>query len=98
VLKFLADENINLSAANVLKEAVDIVSTKDIAMLGKPDNEILASATKERRIIRTRDKDFLRLVKKRKHYGIIFLTKELSVGLLIAELKQVNDVFELRIA
>ena len=91
-LKFLVDEHIYLSVVKALKIIkIDIVSLKDLGLLGIKDEEILKFANKEERIIVTSDRDFLVFNSRgEKHKGIIFLTKRLGIGDLIKELQDIE--------
>ncbi len=75
-MKFLADENIPIKVCNRLRqeENVDIISILEIAK-GAKDEEVISLAKSDNRIILTFDKDFGKLVfkKRTKVRGVIIL-------------------------
>ncbi|KXA96165.1 hypothetical protein AKJ39_04970 [candidate division MSBL1 archaeon SCGC-AAA259J03] len=92
--KFLADENVNLTAVTALEEEVDIVSVQAVGMRGEDDRELIKYARENNRTIVTKDADFLREDRKgTSHAGIIFLSEELQVGELIREVKKISLLY-----
>lgn len=92
--KFLADENVNLTAVTALREKVDIVSVQAVGMRGENDKELIKYARENNRTILTKDADFLREDKKgTSHTGIIFISEELRVGELIREVKKISLLY-----
>lgn len=88
-LKFFSDEHIDLPAVKSLQErGIDIVSVQELGLRGRPDEELIKLASKQRRCIITRDKDFLRLAKSTDHKGIFFLTRQLDTGDIIREVEK----------
>ena len=89
MLKFYTDENVHVSVAKALKErGVDIITARDAGMLHKNDEAQLAFAEKQKRVLVTHDQDFLSL--KANHYGIMFFTKQISVGQYVEEIELVH--------
>ena len=74
-MKFLTDENINFRIVKVLREAgYDVKDVKE-EMKSSKDIEVLNFAIKEKRVLITYDKDFMKhpAFTNIKHAGIIFL-------------------------
>ncbi|MEG4320764.1 MULTISPECIES: DUF5615 family PIN-like protein [unclassified Microcoleus] len=61
-IKFHLDENITLAIANGLRRrGIDITTTPEQGMIGQSDEQQLAFALSQERVIFTQDTDFLRL-------------------------------------
>lgn len=74
-MKFLADECCDLSMVNRLREEGHDIDYIQQTEPGISDNEVLANALREKRVLITEDKDFGELVYrfKKPAYGIILL-------------------------
>ena len=94
-MKFLADEHIEFSVTAGLRHlGIDIIAV-DEAKRGLGDEDILKFAKADKRVVVTRDSDFLRLhAKGIEHEGILFITVFLGIGNLIREIERVNLLFE----
>jgi len=58
-IKFYTDENVPTAVVKGLqRRGVDVLSTQEAGMLGAPDEEHLALATSQGRVIFTQDDDF----------------------------------------
>lgn len=79
-LRYYTDENINPNLNNVLTEkGLDVLSCQSAGMLGTSDIEQLLFVTKEKRLIITRDDDFLKWHRKgAKHMGIIYIHPKMT--------------------
>jgi predicted nuclease of predicted toxin-antitoxin system len=65
---------------------VDAVSAHEVGRAGRsaPDREQLAFATGERRVLVTRDRDFIALAAQTgQHSGVILLQRPLSIGEIV---------------
>ena len=95
-MKFLADEHIELSVVDGLKElGIDILSVDEIGKRSYSDIDILDFAKDNGRVVVTRDSDFLRLHAQHiEHAGIIYVRKFLDVGVIIKETEKVSILFE----
>lgn len=74
-IRLLLDENASDHAlTNLLcKAGHDTVWLQELALFGTADENILFIARKEKRVLYTRDRDFLKIIKEVKtHSGIIF--------------------------
>ena len=72
-MRFLLDENVDLRLLTSFKSDQDITSIVKIHTNGLSDEEVLAIAVQEKRILITNDKDFGELVVRRRlpHCGIL---------------------------
>ncbi len=95
-MKFLADEHVDVQAVEALKQInIDIVSVQELGMRGQSDEKLLSYAHENKRIIVTRDTDFLRLhAKGREHAGIVFITNPLSIANIVREIEKISLLLE----
>ncbi|MEL7141190.1 MAG: DUF5615 family PIN-like protein [Cyanobacteria bacterium J06643_4] len=88
-IKFHTDENVgNLIAKGLIRKGVDITTTPEVNLIGASDEDQLAFARSQNRVIFTQDKDFLRLnQRKEPHTGIVYCAKEsCSIGEVVEAL------------
>ena len=73
-IRFHLDENISQAIANGLRRrGIDVTTTPQESLIGKSDEEQLAFAVSQKRVIFTQDTDFLRLHQQSvSHYGIVY--------------------------
>ncbi len=81
-VKFYTDEHIAKAVVKGLRvRGVDVIGCTEAKMLGATDEEQLAYARQEGRVIVTYDNDFLKLhANGASHAGIAFATNPLSIG------------------
>ncbi len=93
--RFLADEHIELAAVEGLRRAgIDAVSLTEIPLRGAEDRDVLQWAAKQRRLLVTRDRDFLALAAKGvPHQGIVFLTSRVEIGILIRDILRITGEY-----
>lgn len=92
--KFYADENIPLTACNSLKIIkIDILTTFEANMQSRSDSEQLRFASLGGRAVITHDTDFLRIKESISHNGILFITRQLSIGELVREIEHIALAF-----
>jgi predicted nuclease of predicted toxin-antitoxin system len=74
VLRFHLDESFPLAVADgLIRRGFDVTTSNQAGLLGATDDEQLAFALREMRVLLTRDRDFLRLnALGREHAGILF--------------------------
>lgn len=75
-MKFLADENIAKSTLSQLRNmGYDVIHVLEAGLVGYPDEDVMALAKSEQRVIVTHDKDFGDLLRfaPKEHYGAIVL-------------------------
>jgi hypothetical protein len=88
-IRFHLDESMpNAVADGLRRRGVDITTSSDAGLLSASDEEHLDFGRRERRIVVTRDDDFLRLnAQGLDHAGIIYWTeRQRTVGQLIGTL------------
>jgi hypothetical protein len=74
---------------------VDVLTKKDVGLLGATDEEHLAFANSQNRVIFTQDDDFLRLhTSGFDHAGIVYAPQHSSVGEVIRGLMLIVQVLE----
>jgi hypothetical protein len=96
-IKFHLDENISLAIANGLRRrGIDVTTTPEEILIGKLDEEQLAFAISQKRVIFTQDNDFLRLHQQSVyHYGIAYChQKSKSIGEIVQGLVLIWQVLE----
>ncbi|ELS31398.1 MULTISPECIES: DUF5615 family PIN-like protein [Pseudanabaena] len=94
-IKFHLDENISQAIANGLRRrGIDVTTTPEQKLIGKLDEEQLAFAVSQKRVIFTQDTDFLRLHHEgTSHYGIAYCQqKSKSVGEIVQGLMLIWQV------
>ena len=94
-IRFHLDENVNNAIAKGLRQKnIDITTTDEADLMGVSDEEQLAHALKQNRVIFTHDADFLRLHNKGvQHAGIVYCSqkklKTISAGEIVSFLELV---------
>lgn len=99
-LRFYADEHVPQAVANGLRQrGVEVLTVAEADLLGASDEEHLAFARQEGRVLYTQDADFLRLhASGAQHAGIVYAPQQTSVGdairglLLVAEMLGADDM------
>jgi uncharacterized protein with PIN domain len=92
-MRFHLDEHLaHAIAAGVRRRGID-VTTADADLLSAPDEDHLAFAKRERRVIVTQDTDFLRhAASDPMHFGIVFHPQgKRSLGAIIRHLALMHD-------
>jgi predicted nuclease of predicted toxin-antitoxin system len=85
-IKFHLDENISNAIANGLRiRGIDVTTTSEVGLISASDQEQVAFALMEQRVIFTQDDDFLKLHQAGVyHYGITYCRqKSRTVGEII---------------
>lgn len=99
-LKFYTDEHsANAIAEGLRRRGVDALTTVEAGRLGASDEEQLAFAAQQERVLFTQDDDFLRLhAAGVEHAGIAYTRQGASLGdiirglMLVYEVLDVNDL------
>ena len=88
MIRYHLDENIpNAVAIGLRNRERDVTTSSESGLNGKSDREQLDFATRNQRVIVTRDQDMLRLsADGTKHSGIVFWTEKRSLGQLVKDL------------
>jgi predicted nuclease of predicted toxin-antitoxin system len=88
-IKFHLDESVSKAIANGLRvRGIDVTFAPEEGLIGATDEQQLAYALSEKRVIFTFDDDFLRLASLGiEHYGIIYARQQRqSIGKIISDL------------
>ena len=95
-LKFYTDEHsANAIAEGLRRRGVDALTTYEAGMLGASDEEQLAFAAQQERVLFTQDDDFLRLhAAGVDHAGIAYTRQDASLGDIIRGLMLVYEVLD----
>jgi len=94
-IKFYFDEHVPQAVADGLRRrGVDVLVVQDTGRRGAPDDEQLAFASQQGRVMVTMDSDYLILAAQgATHAGIAYVKPGTrSVGQLIQKLKLIHDV------
>ena len=94
--KFYMDEHVPTAVATGLRlRGVDVLTTREAGMFGASDEEQLALATSQGRIIFTQDADFLRLhTRGINHSGIAYARQQTPIGEIIRRLMLIYQVLD----
>ncbi|MFQ5707011.1 MAG: DUF5615 family PIN-like protein [bacterium] len=97
-LRFYTDEHVaNAVVKGLRRRGVDVLTTKDAGLLGASDEEHLAFAKQEERVIFTQDEDFLRLhAEGFEHSGIVYAHQGNQIGDIVRGLMLIYRVLELK--
>ncbi len=93
-IKFYMDEHVPRAVTEGLRRrGVDVLTAQEADMREADDEQHLALALRERRVIFTQDADFLRLhAAGRPHTGIVYAPQQTAVGRLVRGLMLIYDV------
>jgi predicted nuclease of predicted toxin-antitoxin system len=96
VLRFHLDENVDPALAKALiRRGIDATLPGEVGLIGATDEEHLAFALREHRVIVTHDADFLRLASNNaQHAGIAFCHFGYrSIGQMMRELLLLSEFY-----
>lgn len=95
-IKFYTDENVSKAVVKGLRtRGVDMLTCQESDMLSTTDEEQLAYATQNDRVVFTHDTDFLKIhAKGTEHAGIVYTSNQKDVGENIRNLKLIHDVMD----
>lgn len=95
-IKFYTDENVSKAVVKGLRtRGVDMLTCQESDMLSTTDEEQLAYATQDNRVVFTHDTDFLKIhAKGTEHAGIVYTSNQKDVGENIRNLKLIHDVMD----
>jgi predicted nuclease of predicted toxin-antitoxin system len=93
-IRYFTDEHVPTVIANGLrKRGVDVLTVSEAGLLGTEDEDLLAFAREERRVIVTQDRDFLRLAAQAAdHPGVTFASQDRSIGEMVRMLDLLAQV------
>ncbi len=95
-IRFYADEHVaKIIIKGLRQRGVEVLTVSEAGMLGASDEEHIAFARKEGRVIFTQDVDFLRLhAKGEKHAGIVYAPQQTTVGEIIYGLMLIYQILD----
>src|SRR2546429_7249163 len=93
-IRFHLDEHVDPAIATALRRAgIDVTTTIEVGLRTKNDEAHLQFARTERRVIVTRDQDFLRVAAQMSdHCGIVFYTANQTMREIIEGLILISEV------
>lgn len=94
-IRFYLDENVNSAVAMGLRRrGMDVMTTVEAQMLGAEDEEHLARATSEGRVLFTQDTDFIRIhAQGVSHSGIVYFSNQTDIGRIVTGLHFIYEVY-----
>jgi uncharacterized protein with PIN domain len=97
-IKFYIDEHVPTAiTAGLRLREVDVLTTQEAGLLAASDEEHLALATDEERVLFTQDADFLRLhAEGIGHAGIAYAHQQTPIGYIVRGLMLIYQVLEPR--
>jgi len=95
-VRYYTDEHVAKAVARGLRQrGVDVLTVAEANRLGAADEEHLAYAFAEGRVVFTQDNDFLRLASLGKtHAGIVYAPQHTPIGEIITGLMLIYHVME----
>lgn len=95
-IKFYLDEHVPKAVSKGLKRrGVDAITVVEAGLRGATDEEHLARAKSEKRVIFTQDDDFLRLhAADNAHSGIVYAHQGKAIGALISGLMLIYQALD----
>ena len=93
VVRYYLDEHIAEAVAKGLQNrGIDVLTLSEAGMLGASDEDHLAYAYEDGRVLVTYDDDFLRLAARtEEHGGVAFAPQERSIGELVRGLRLIAE-------
>lgn len=95
-IKFYTDEHVARAVVKGIRQrGIDVVSVAETGKLGDPDEDHLAYARTEGRVIFTQDDDFLALSSAgAEHAGIVYARQHTPVGMIVHGLLLIYNVLD----
>jgi predicted nuclease of predicted toxin-antitoxin system len=95
-VRYYTDEHVSKAVIRGLRQrGVDVLTLPEATKLGATDEEHLAFALAEGRVVFTQDDDFLRLASSGKpHAGIVYASQHTPIGEIIQGLMLIYQVLE----
>jgi len=96
-IRFYMDEHVPAAISQGLRRrGVDVLTTQDAGMRSASDDEQLAFALSQGRVVFTQDADFLRLhAAGARHAGIVYAQQGVSIGAVIRKLMLIVEALDL---
>jgi len=95
-ITFYTDEHVPRAVAEGLRRrGVDVLTTQEAGMREADDEQHLALALREGRVIFTQDADFLRLhAAGHPHGDIVYAPQHTAIGAIVRRLMMIHDVLD----
>jgi len=95
-IRFYTDEHVAKAVVKGLRQrGVDVLTVPEAGMMGASDEQHLALARREGRVVFTQDDDFLRLhAAGADHAGIVYAPQQTSIGEIVYGLMLVCQVMD----
>lgn len=95
-IRLYTDEHVPRAVVKGLRErGIDALMVSEAGMLGATDEEHLAFAYREGRVVFTQDEDFLRLhASGAEHFGIVYTRQQTAIGDMIYGLMLIAEVLD----
>lgn len=95
-VRFYTDEHVSRAVIRGLRNrGIDVLTVHDADMLGASDEDHLALARRENRVLFTQDADFLRIATSGvDHAGIVYASQRTSIGRIIRGLSLIHQVLD----
>jgi len=94
-VRYYTDEHVSKAVVRALRRrGVNVLTTPEAGMLNAPDEDHLARAREEGRVIFTQDDDFLRLATGSVHAGIVYATQATPLRTIISGLMLIHQVLD----
>ena len=95
-IRFYMDEHVPSAVTKGLRlRGVDVLTAQEVGMLEADDEDHLALATEQGRVVFTQDADFLRLhAAGTLHAGIVYVRQQTPIGYIVRGLMMVYQVLE----
>lgn len=96
VIRYYTDEHVAIAVVRGLRQrGINVLSVPEAGMRGASDENHLALAYEQRRIVFTQDADFLRLAAAgHKHAGIVYAPQRTALGEIIRGLVLIFQVLD----
>jgi hypothetical protein len=96
VIRYYTDEHVAIAVVRGLRQrGINVLSVPEAGMRGATDENHLALAYEQRRIVFTQDADFLRLAAAgHKHAGIVYAPQRTALGEIIRGLVLISQVLD----
>lgn len=100
-VRYFTDEHVAKAISSArTKRGIDTLTVTEAGLLGADDEELLAFAREEGRVIVTQDQDFLRITaRETNHPGVVYAPQGRSVGEMVRMLDllaQISDAKEMK--
>ena len=94
-IRYYTDEHVSKAVVRALRRrGVDVLTTPEAGTLNAPDEDHMARARQQGRVIFTQDEDFLRLAAGNGHAGIVYASQTTPLRAIISRLMLIHQVLD----